>query len=68
MCLVVDTAQLGERRPRFAGRHAECHKFVPELSGSSAPTNNVEPSSPRLHISLHPIGGVLQDGTRPSHQ
>jgi len=49
--------KLGERRPRFAGRHAECHKFVPELSGSSAPTNNVEPSSPRLHISLHPIGG-----------
>jgi len=47
----------GEQRPRFAGSRAACHDHVPELSGSVAPPSNLDPSSPRVTLTLHPIGG-----------
>jgi len=47
----------GERRPRYDGRRAACHGYHSELSGTSAPPNRSDASSPALHLSLHPIGG-----------
>jgi len=46
-----------ERRPRLNGSRADVHKYHPELSGASAAPDNLEPSSPALLLSLHPIGG-----------
>mmetsp|Transcript_64229 Transcript_64229/g.191742 ORF Transcript_64229/g.191742 Transcript_64229/m.191742 type:complete len:606 (+) Transcript_64229:5599-7416(+) len=47
----------GEHRPRYDGRCGACHKYHPELSGSSIPPTAQLQSSPALRISLHPIGG-----------
>lgn len=47
----------GERRPRLHGRRLACHRYHPELSGSPAPPNNADPSSPAVTLSIHPIGG-----------
>jgi len=47
-----------ERRPRYDGRHAASHKYLcSELSGTHAPPDRRDASSPALVISLHPIGG-----------
>eukprot|EP00966_Prymnesium_polylepis_P217614 5036500-Prymnesium_polylepis.1 len=51
-------ARLGERRPRFDGRRSDSHKYVPELSGLAAPPDNQNPSSVRISVSLHAIGGM----------
>lgn len=45
----------GEHRPHRAG---ECHKYIPELSGTFAPPNCTESSSPALKLSLLPVGGI----------
>ena len=47
----------GERRPRLEGRRAECHTFVPDLSGCGAPPDVSEPPAVDLQFSLHNIGG-----------
>jgi len=46
-----------ERRPCYDGSRRACHGFLPELSGTSAPADNLETSSPQISLSLHPIGG-----------
>jgi len=46
-----------ERRPRRDGSRSECHKFHPELTGAAAPPDNLDPSSPKFTIALHPVGG-----------
>jgi len=52
-----------ERRPRYDGSRSACHDYHPELSGVSAPPDNVEPSAAaKLSISLHPIGGFCAVG------
>mmetsp|Transcript_74504 Transcript_74504/g.205372 ORF Transcript_74504/g.205372 Transcript_74504/m.205372 type:complete len:583 (+) Transcript_74504:981-2729(+) len=43
-----------ERRPRLTDA---CHRYHPELSGSVAPPDSGIPSSPRLQLSIHAIGG-----------
>ena len=48
----------GERRPCYNGRRGACHKFVPNLSGTAVAPTNVDPSSPQISLSLHPIGGA----------
>jgi len=47
----------GERRPKYIGSRGACHHFVPELSGAPLPPDNLDPSSPTVSVSLHPIGG-----------
>jgi len=62
-CYTLDVLSLhllpkcGEQRPRYDGSRSATHKYAPELSGTSAPPNDRPPSSPRLNISLHPVGG-----------
>jgi len=34
-----------------------CHKYVQELSGTIAPPDNLDPSSPAITVSIHPIAG-----------
>jgi len=46
-----------EQRPRYRGSRGECHKYVPELSGTVAPPDNLDASCPSLLLSVHPIGG-----------
>lgn len=53
-----DFAQRGERRPKYIGIRGACHHFVPELSGAPLPPDNLDPSSPTVSVSLHPIGGL----------
>ena len=52
-----------ERRPRLEGSRGECHKFVPDLSGTGAPPDTSEPASIGLHLSLHNIGGFCAVGS-----
>jgi len=49
--------KIHERRPLLTGRRAACHDHVPELSGTGAPPDGLEPCSPCIGVSLHPIGG-----------
>ena len=49
--------QRGERRPKFHGSRGAAHKFHPELSGTPAPPDDLDPSTPSLTVALHPIGG-----------
>lgn len=49
--------QRRERRPRFDGSRLACHAFHPELSGTPAPPDDLDPSTPSLTVALHPIGG-----------
>ena len=49
--------QRGERRPSLEGSRRNCHAYRPELSGTAAPPSSVEPSSPAITVSMHPIGG-----------
>ena len=53
----LERPQRGERRPQYNGSRGACHAFVPELSGTAAPPDSSDPSSPALVFSLHPIGG-----------
>ena len=48
----------GEHRPSLRGKHTECHKYHPELSGANTPPSKLDPSCPSVALSLHPIGGV----------
>jgi len=47
-----------EQRPRLNGSRGGSHQFVPQLSGASAPPDYLAPVSPKLSLSLHPVGGV----------
>jgi len=54
----------GERRPQYSGSRGACHAHVPELSGTAAPPDSSDPSSPALVFSLHPIGGFCAVSSR----
>ncbi|EOD23754.1 hypothetical protein EMIHUDRAFT_116213 [Emiliania huxleyi CCMP1516] len=53
----------GEERPRIEGAHGASHAYASELSGCWRPPRAVEASSPRVHVSLHTIGGFCSVGT-----
>jgi len=74
LCVSMDVISLhnlpkrGERRPRYNGSHGACHKYHPELSGTSSPPDRMNLSSPNLTVSLHPIGGFCAvSKTLPVH-
>ena len=55
--------QRGEERPRLQGKHSATHAYVPTLSGSYVAPSATDPSSPRIKLSLHPIGGFCSVST-----
>jgi hypothetical protein len=57
---LTSSSQRREKRPSLRGA---CHAHHPELSGTSAPPDNLEPSSPSIACSLHPLGGTMRHET-----
>eukprot|EP00966_Prymnesium_polylepis_P232839 5385042-Prymnesium_polylepis.2 len=55
--LIPVCTQHGEHRPNYSGSRSECHKYAQELSGSFAPPNKREASSPQVRWTIHAIGG-----------
>jgi hypothetical protein len=62
--ICLERPQRGERRPQYSGSRGACHAHVPELSGTAAPPDSSDPSSPALVFSLHPIGGFCAVSSR----
>jgi len=53
------TPKRTEQRPRFCGSRGKCHAYAAQLSGTFAPPDKRELSSPSLKLSLHPLGGFV---------
>ena len=53
----------GEERPRKEGAHEASHACASELTGRWRAPVAVDASSPRVKLSLHPIGGFCSVGT-----
>jgi len=59
----------GEQRPRYSGSRGACHQYARQLSGSFAPPNGQDLSSPGLQMAVHSIGGFCAiSGTMPLAQ
>mmetsp|Transcript_9588 Transcript_9588/g.28380 ORF Transcript_9588/g.28380 Transcript_9588/m.28380 type:complete len:621 (-) Transcript_9588:554-2416(-) len=63
LCSLHGLPKRGEQRPSLVGCRARAHSYHPELSGTSAPPNSLEPTTLAVSLALHPIGGFCGIGS-----